>query len=156
MRSERHPGSLSGLSDDQLGTIAVSLAISELRWAPDVAPAVMDRISRDAVAYPDQFDRRPQPPVAAVPAVTQQPSVARTLTRLAVLLVIVVMVSAIVLVAATANGAAAFLGGLDPAGLAPVSVTEAYDPETFRPSPPPTCWRSCSPWQCSAWPHLLP
>lgn len=124
MRNEARPGSLGGLGDDQLGTIAVSLAISELRWTPDVAPAVMDRISRDAVAYPDQFDRRPQPPVAAASAVTQQRSVARTLTRLAVLAVIVMMVAAIVLVAATANGAAAFLGGFDPAGLAPVPVTE--------------------------------
>ena len=61
MTRRPRPGALGGLSDDQLGTIAVSLVVSELRWTPDVAPAVMDRISRDAVAYPEHFDRRAGP-----------------------------------------------------------------------------------------------
>ena len=42
MRIENRPGSLTGLSDDQLGTIAVSLTVSEVRWSPDIAPAVID------------------------------------------------------------------------------------------------------------------
>ena len=36
---ERHPGSLRGLPDDRLGTVAVSLVVGELDWTPDVAPA---------------------------------------------------------------------------------------------------------------------
>ena len=58
MSVERNPGSISGLADDQLATIAVALVVGELRWSPDVAPATLDRISRDAIAYPEQFDRR--------------------------------------------------------------------------------------------------
>jgi hypothetical protein len=125
MRAEREPGSLSGLSDDRLGTIAVSLVVSELRWTPDIAPAVMDRIARDAVAYPEHFDRSSTPPVAATTAEMPERSLGRGLVRFAVLVVIVMLVAAVVLVAATANGAAAFLSGVDAAGLAPVSVTEA-------------------------------
>jgi hypothetical protein len=125
MRAERRPGSLSGLSDDQLGTIAVSLVVSELRWTPDVAPAVMDRISRDAAAYPDQFERRSPAPRAALPLAADQPSLGRSLARVTVLLVIIVMVAALVLVAATANGATVSLDGLAAIGLVPLSVTEA-------------------------------
>lgn len=124
MRVERQPGSLSGLSDDQLGTIAVSLVISELHWTPDVAPAVMDRISRDAVAYPDQFDRRSASSAAPLPDMPSERSLARSLVRVTVLIVVVVLVAALVLVAATANGAAAIFGGVAVAGLAPVPVTE--------------------------------
>ena len=44
MRFERASvGSLTGMSDDQLGTAAVALVVSELKWSPDVAPAVLDR-----------------------------------------------------------------------------------------------------------------
>lgn len=125
MRTERQPGSLIGLSDDQLGTIAVSVVVSELRSTPDVAPAVMDRISRDAVAYPDHFDRRSGPPGALPPPEAGERSLMRSLGRFAVLAFIIVLVAALVLVAATANGAVAVLGGLDAAGLALLSVAEA-------------------------------
>jgi hypothetical protein len=122
---ERRPGSLSGLTDDQLGTIAVSLVISELRWSPDVAPAVMDRISRDAVAYPEHFDRRPTAGAPLrLPARPGEPSLTRTLGRFAVLAIIVMLVAALVLVAATANAAPVFHGDIAVPLLAPVSATE--------------------------------
>jgi hypothetical protein len=112
MRAESHPGSLSGMADDQLATIAVSLVVSELQWTPDLAPAVMDRISRDAVAYPEQFDRRPPPPQGS-PAPSAgssgSRSAKRTVGRVAVFGVILVVIVALVVLAATANAAAADL-----------------------------------------------
>jgi hypothetical protein len=98
-------GTLEALSDDQLGTIAVSLVVSELRWTPDVAPAVMDRISRDAVAYPEQFDRRPAAHGSRPAPGPDEPSVARTILRVAVIATVVVLVAILVLVAATTNAA---------------------------------------------------
>lgn len=124
MRAERSPGSLSGLSDDQLGTIAVSLVVSELQWTPDVAPSVMDRISRDAVAYPEQFDRRPIASASATPRLSPRPSLMRSIGRLAVLLVIVLLVAALVLVAATAQATALGVDWVCSGGLAAVLITE--------------------------------
>ena len=102
---ENLPGSLSGLPDDQLGTIAVALVVSEVQWSPDVAPAVIDRISRDAVTYPEQFDRRPAP---ATPLRSSPPSgrsAGRTVGRLLVFGVMFAVVMALVFIAATASAA---------------------------------------------------
>jgi len=106
MAPARQPAAVSALSDDQLGTIAVSLAIAELRWTPDVAPAVMDRVSRDAVAYPEHFDRRGGSRAARLVPRANEPSLRRTLGRMTVLAVIIVLVVVLVVVAATANAAA--------------------------------------------------
>ena len=95
--------SLGRLDDDQLGGVAVALAVGELRWTPDVAPAVMDRISRDALAYPDHFDRRAHPQARGTVPVIEEPSIGRTIRRLLIFAVFVVLVAALVLVAATAN-----------------------------------------------------
>jgi hypothetical protein len=111
----RRPGTLEALSDDQLGTIAVSLVVSELRWTPDVAPAVMDRISRDAVAYPEQFHRRPLPDGSRPGSPPDEPSAARTILRVVVMATIVVLVAALVLVAATTNAASVGAPSVDAA-----------------------------------------
>jgi hypothetical protein len=106
MPVESRPGSLTGMPDDRLGTVAVSLVVSELQWAPDVTPAVMDRISRDAVAYPELFDRRVGPPP---PRPTEAPppgrSARRALGRLAVFAVILAVIVVLIVFAATASGA---------------------------------------------------
>jgi len=105
MAVERHAGSLTGLSDDRLGTAAVSIVVGELQWLPDVAPAVMDRVSRDAVAYPDHFDRRPvAPPSPGAPPVER--SARRTLGRLVVFAVILVVIAGLVFFAATVSAMA--------------------------------------------------
>jgi hypothetical protein len=106
MRGPR-PEVLAALTDDQLGTIAVSLSVSQLRWTPDVAPAVMDRIARDAVAYPEQFERRKGPEAARPAPLPDEPSLGRTIVRVLVIATVAVLVAALVLVAATADGAAA-------------------------------------------------
>lgn len=103
MNVERHPGSLSSLPDDRLGTLAVSLVVSELQWTPEVAPAVLDRISRDAVAYPEQFDRRTRPPVHEAPPPSER-SAKRTVGRLGVFAIVLALVVVLVLVVATASG----------------------------------------------------
>jgi len=103
MNVERHPGSISGLSDDQLGTVAVSLVVSELQWSPDVAPAVLDRISRDAVAYPEQFDRRGQTPTAQASPPPGERSAKRAVGRLAVFGLLLVIIVGLVAFAATAS-----------------------------------------------------
>ena len=114
MAIERHPGSLRGLPDDHLGTVAVSLVVGELTWTPDVAPAVMDRISRDAVAYPEQFDRRPKDaPPPMMPPPTSGRSAKRAVGRLAVFAVILVVIAGLVLFAATVSAA-------DPTASAPL------------------------------------
>ncbi len=112
MTVERHPGSMSGLPDDQLATVAVSLVISELQWSPDVAPAVLDRISRDAVAYPEQFDRRVAMPAPRPSAQPIERSAKRTVGRLAVFGAILVIIVGLVAFAATASASAASLEGL--------------------------------------------
>jgi hypothetical protein len=109
MRSESRPGSLSGLPDDQLATAAVSLVAAELQWTPDVSPAVMDRISRDAVAYPEQFDRRPAPEGPPPPPAQSSRSAKRTAGRIVVFGVMLAIIVALVLFAATANASAADL-----------------------------------------------
>ena len=107
MKAESRPGSLTGMPDDRLGTVAVSLATSELQWSPDVAPAVMDRISRDAVAYPEQFDRRPKPPPPPMAPPPSGRSAKRTVGRLGVFAVILAIIVVLVVFAATASGAEA-------------------------------------------------
>ncbi len=119
------PADPARLSDDDLGSLAVALVIGELRWTPDVAPAVMDRISRDAVAYPEQFDRRSGSSSEGSEPPEEAPSIGRTLRRVIIFASIALLVAVLVLVAATAN-AAGFAGG-DAGALAGVlsSVTEA-------------------------------
>jgi hypothetical protein len=102
-----------GLSDDQLGTVAVSLVVGELHWTPDVATAVMDRVSRDAVAYPEHFGRNREPSAAAPAPPAQGRSLGRTLARLAVIAAIIALVVVVIFVAATANAAAMLVPGAD-------------------------------------------
>lgn len=105
MAIESRPGLFSGMSDDRLGSVAVSLVVAELHWTPDVAPAVMDRISRDAVAYPEHFDRRPGPPPPTVLLGRDERSPQRTIGRIAVFAVILAVVVALVVFAATTSSA---------------------------------------------------
>lgn len=123
MSVKSRPGSLSALSDDGLGTIAVSLAVAEVTWTPDVAPAVIDRIARDAVAYPDHFDRRPIHP-GEMPAWRRgEASAGRSLVRVAILALVAALVLVVVYVVATttpAGGGASDAGGLA-IGLEPVA-----------------------------------
>jgi hypothetical protein len=128
MTDPRAADSPARLADDQLGSLAVALVVGELRWTPDVAPAVMDRISRDAVAYPDQFDRRPRAPAAGLVPVAETPSLGRTLGRVVVFASIAMLVVVLVLVAATANAAGSSgSSGSDIGALAEIllSLTEA-------------------------------
>ena len=104
MAVESRPHAISAMSDDRLGAVAVSLAIAELHWTPDVAPAVMDRISRDAVAYPEHFDRRPGVPPPALQPRPEARSAKRTVGRLAVFAVVLALVVALVVFAATSSG----------------------------------------------------
>jgi hypothetical protein len=124
MRAESHPGSLTGMADDQLATTAVSLVVGELQWTPDVSPVVMDRISRDAVAYPEQFDRRPPAPAPPASSVVASRSAKRTVGRLAVFGVVLVIIVALALISATVNAAAANLDAIE-ADL--VEVASGYD-----------------------------
>jgi hypothetical protein len=106
---------LGGLSDDQLGGVAVALVVSELSWTPDVAPAVMDRISRDAVAYPDHFDRRTGPSSVSPDVTEEEPTVGRTIRRVLILGVVVLAVVVLVMAAVAANASGGPVS--DPAGL---------------------------------------
>jgi hypothetical protein len=103
MRSSQRSRAIGSLSDDQLGTISVSLVVSELRWTPDVAPAVLDRISRDAVAYPEQFDRRPRPETRPIGGHGGGTTVTRTMTRVVVIAIIIMFVAALVVMATTTD-----------------------------------------------------
>ncbi len=123
-----------GMPDDQLGTVAVSLAVAELHWAPDVAPAVMDRISRDAVAYPEHFDRRPPPPPAPVVLPPSERSAKRAIGRLAVFAVILAIVVALVVFAA---GGTTGAWGAD-ATPAPDESASDGTAASVQPSPEPT------------------
>jgi len=109
MTIERHAGSITGMPDDQLGTVAVSLVVAELSWSPDVAPAVLDRISRDAVAYPEQFDRRSVVRAPRTPPPPSERSAKRAVGRLAVFGIILVIIVGLVAFAATAGTIAADL-----------------------------------------------
>jgi glucose/arabinose dehydrogenase len=131
MSIESRPGSLSQMPDDRLGTVAVSLVVSEVEWTPDVAPAVMDRISRDAVAYPEQFDRRPLPPATAPPPLPSGRSAKRTVSRLVVFGVILAVIVGFVVFAATANGATATAADLDRLKVDLVEVASGYDEPIF-------------------------
>jgi hypothetical protein len=117
IRSEPKPSALPGLSDDQLGTLAVSLAVGELHWTPDIAPAVMDRIARDAVTYPEQFDRRPQTRQWTRAVAREEPSAGRTIMRIVVIAVVIVLVAGLVVMATTAD-----------AGIAAVAATVVLSP----------------------------
>lgn len=92
------------MSDDRLGSVAVSISVSELQWTPDIAPAVMDRIARDAIAYPEQFDRRTRPPAAAPAPPPVRPTASRAVGRLAVMAIVVLVILALVVVLAAASG----------------------------------------------------
>jgi glucose/arabinose dehydrogenase len=139
MSMEQRPASLAGLSDDQLGTVSVALATSELQWSPDVAPAVLDRISRDAVAYPEQFDRRSVAPAPRVVPTVSERSAKRAIGRLAVFGVLLVIIVGLVAFAATASARAADLEGLEVEFVEvaggfdlPVLVTHAGDGSSTR------------------------
>jgi hypothetical protein len=123
MAGPRPTDSSARFSDDELGSLAVAIAVGELHWTPDVAPAVMDRISRDAVAYPDQFDRR-QAPAAEPPPLAEEQSLGRTIRRLMIFGAIAVVVAILVLLAATANAADLSGGGADAYARMLSSVTE--------------------------------
>ncbi len=45
---------LALVADDELGALTMAVVLSELRWTPDVAPAVCTRLEREAVAYPEE------------------------------------------------------------------------------------------------------
>ncbi len=121
MAVESRPGSLTGMPDDHLGTVAVSVVVSELQWTPDVAPAVMDRISRDAVAYPEQFDRRAVAHAPAAPRPLPARSARRTIGRLAVFAIVLVIIVALVAFAATVSAAT------DPGASLPSILTVATE-----------------------------
>ena len=141
MNVERYPGSLSALEDDALGTIAVSLVVSEVKWTPDVAPAVLDRIARDAVTYPDQFDRRPLPPTLPLESGTGARSSRRIIGRLAVfagLLALLAIAVAIAANSSAARGATPDLAAIDLELIPiadgfrdPVFVTNAGDDDLY-------------------------
>ena len=109
MRAAGAPAPPEPLSDERLGSVAVSLTVSELVWVPDVAPAVMDRISRDAAAYPEQFDRRlaPPPPPPMAPEPSSERSLKRTVTRAVIIGVVLAVGIALIVFAATASAAEA-------------------------------------------------
>jgi hypothetical protein len=116
--TQRRSEALAALSDDQLGTVAVSVVVGELQWTPDVAPAVMDRIARDAVTYPEQFDRRAQVPHRRAWRADDAATPGRTITRIFVIVLIILLVAGLVVVAATTNasvGSAAFAVARAPA-----------------------------------------
>lgn len=104
MAVESRPDAISAMPDDRLGAVAVSLVVAELHWTPDVVPAVMDRISRDAVAYPEHFDRRPGVPPPAPELPPEARSAKRTVGRLAAFAVVLALVVALVVFAATSSG----------------------------------------------------
>ena len=79
--------------------------MAELQWTPDVTPAVMDRISRDAVAYPEQFDRRQAPGGPGAPPPPPARSAKRTIGRLAVFAVVLFIIAALVAFSATVSAA---------------------------------------------------
>lgn len=53
-------GHFATLDDDVLALLAIRAVMSEVPWVPDVAPAVTDRLVRDALAYPAQLARMPR------------------------------------------------------------------------------------------------
>ena len=95
------------LSDDQFGSMAMSVVMSELVWTPDVAAIVCDRLARETVAYgmtppvaeptSEHRDARATTPKATAPRSTsRRSSVARALGLVAgVSLLVVVAVFAV-------------------------------------------------------------
>jgi hypothetical protein len=87
--SELPPHHFDAADDETLGAIASRTALSQMPWTPDVAPAVIDRLARDAVAYPEQFApgaRRPstsppESPMAGAPGSMKQQRVTRRTSR---------------------------------------------------------------------------
>jgi glucose/arabinose dehydrogenase len=73
---------------------------------------VLDRIARDAVAYPEQFDRRTAMRAPKAPPPPIERSAKRTIGRLAVFGVIILIIIGLVAFAATASATAANLEGL--------------------------------------------
>lgn len=53
------PGALTGIEDGQLAAMAAAALAADVLRTPDVAPAVMERLERDLLAYPEQFARSP-------------------------------------------------------------------------------------------------
>lgn len=136
MGVKQQPGSLTSLSDDALGKLAIALAISEVKWTPDVAPAVMDRVSKDAVAYPEQFDRRSPPPRPAEPAMGTR-SAGRTMGRMLVFAVLVGVIAAIIYIVASTNPTQAADASPSPearSSAPPGESSEATPLPTFDPS----------------------
>jgi hypothetical protein len=117
MALEQSPSPLLAMADDRLGEVAVSLAVAELRWTPDVAPAVLDRIARDAVAYPEQFDRRAPMVLGRMVPPPSGRSAKRALGRLAVFALILVVIVALVLFAATVSGATDLVASVPTIGI---------------------------------------
>jgi hypothetical protein len=107
MTAQRDPAVPRDLPDDRLGTMAVALSVAELSWIPDVTPAVMDRISRDVVAYPEHFDRRPVAAPATPLPIASGRSAGRTIGRLAVFAVLILVIAGLFFFVATAHAAAA-------------------------------------------------
>ena len=87
----------------------------------------MDRVSRDAVTYPDQFDRR-RPPESPGERMPDKPTPSRMVGRLLVFGLIVAIIAALVYVVASANPTEA-------ADASPAPVAAASSP---APSPMPT------------------
>lgn len=59
MLRPRAPDGLAGIEDDQLAAMAAAALAADVPGTPDVAPAVMERLERDLLAYPEQFARSP-------------------------------------------------------------------------------------------------
>jgi glucose/arabinose dehydrogenase len=130
------PTGLRLLPDDSLGSLVIATVIAELRWTPDVAPLVVDRLARDAVAYPEQLGP-PQPGHASRIRVVPDDPRGRRRVRLlltAVLASLVAIVAVLVAGGGRALAADAALGiRLEPFvdGLeSPVHLTTAGDGST--------------------------
>jgi hypothetical protein len=81
----------------------------------------MDRISRDAVAYPEQFGRHTGSAAARPLPSPEEPSLARTIVRAVVIATVVVLVITLVLVAATTNAATVEVATISAAAV-PLSI----------------------------------
>ena len=118
------PRAVASLADDELGAATISVVISELEWTPDVAPAVVDRLGRDAVAYPEHLDRRASPahPPRRGRGGGAPPRALGRLLALGAIVVVVVIVSALLLSQTGALGAAP-----DPLRIELVPVASGFD-----------------------------
>jgi hypothetical protein len=105
---------LAVLPDEQLGSLVVFAAISELPWTPDVVGAVTDRLERDALAYPEHFARAPWSPFQPGGRAAGRRRTGRMAAGLLTLLVVVAIILGLVLV--MPQGTAAALGVLAATG----------------------------------------